>query len=182
MTNSVLSRGTFFLVMMAAVCLVLSTAGSLPDPVATKFGGGGVPVSFMSRSGYVAFILSFLTLLPIFMVAMVGYLPRLFPGSINVPNRAYWLAPPRRAAVLDFLTSQGYWIASIMIAFLGGLHWLTVEANLMTPPRLSGDGILVLTVVFLASLGAWIGVLFARFRLPRAGVVGGGGVGGSISR
>lgn len=166
MTNNLSARAAFFMALITAVSVVLSTTGGLPDPVATKFGSGGAPVSFMSRSGYITFILGFTTLMPMFMVGMIGYLPRLMPGAVNVPHRDYWLAPARRAATLDFLTSQGYWMAALMASFLTALHWLTVQANLATPPMLSNSGLKAVTFTFLGALAAWMVTLFVRFRRP----------------
>ncbi len=166
MTRNLSSRGALIVAITTSLGLVLSTMGGLPDPVATQFGAGGAPVSFMSRTGYVAFILGFVTILPIFMVAMVGYLPRLMPGAVNVPHRDYWMAPARRAATIDFLTTQGYWLAALMSAFLGGLHWLTAQANAATPPGLSNAGLKGVTFTFLAALAAWMAALFVRFRRP----------------
>ena len=91
----------FAAVLIVVAWFIVATTGQLADPVATHFGSDYLANGFMTRDGYLAFSLAFSTLLPVIVAGAVGWLPRLFPRSVNVPNRDYWLAPERRAATLD---------------------------------------------------------------------------------
>ena len=91
----------FALVLAAVVWFIVATTQALPDPVATHFGFGYFANGWMTRDGYLRFMLAFATVLPVVIVAMIGWLPRVFPRGINIPHRDLWLAPERRGATLD---------------------------------------------------------------------------------
>ena len=115
--------------------LVLLTCGSIaffifygrdfPPTMAIHFGLGGAPNGYMDRVKFIV-LGSFLSfMLPLFIATVIGVLPRVLPPSmISLPNKAYWFAPERRAATLDFMLWAGLWLASLvqvllLVAFIG---------------------------------------------------------------
>jgi hypothetical protein len=52
-------------------------------------------------------------------------------------------------------------------AMIAGVHWLVLEANGASPPRLATAPFAALLVAFLALVVVWIVALFRRFRRPR---------------
>ena len=83
-----------------AAAFMIYTARYLPDSVAVHFGAGNQADGWMSCTGYVVFMLSFMIGMTAFIIFVVGTLPAKFPHWTNVPNRDYWLAPKRRAESL----------------------------------------------------------------------------------
>ena len=82
----------FIALLLFAVVFVTSTVSQLPLTVASHFDGAGRANAFMSRSGYIRFMLCFAVGLP---AVVVGVLTVVFSraADFKLPNRDYWLAP-----------------------------------------------------------------------------------------
>jgi serine/threonine-protein kinase len=154
----------FAAAMAATAAFVVATTPALPPTVATHFGGGGLADGWMTRDGYRLFILFFVVVLPLGMVAALGWLPRARPGWINIPNRDYWLAPERRDATADYLLGHACWLGVLMVALIAGIHYALLAANAQTPPRLSTPLFVALLLGFFLGLGLWIAALYRRLR------------------
>jgi uncharacterized membrane protein len=160
------SLALFPVAMIAAAGYIVATAPGLPEHVATHFGGSGAADAWMTRAGYVRFMLVFVVVLPALLVAAIGLLPRLFPQWVNVPNRAYWLAPERRDDSLAFLLVHACWFGVLMEVFVAALHALLLHANATSPPRLPTLPFVAFLAAFLAALAVWIRALYRRFPRP----------------
>jgi hypothetical protein len=152
------------LLLAVVAFYIVTTTGQLPDPVATHFGHRNLPNGWMSRDGYLAFMLAFATLLPIVIVGVVGWLPRVAPRSVNIPNREYWLAHPRRATTLTSLVSLACLLGCLVATLVAGIHFMIIEAAASIPPRLPATLFWLLLSGFVASLALWFGALWLRFR------------------
>jgi uncharacterized membrane protein len=153
--------------ILAAGLFVLITVDGLPARVATHFGVGGMPNGWMSRSGYMLFMLCFTVAFPLLVSAMAGGLPRLLPNLTNVPHRRYWMAPERREATLDFLAGHACWLGCMIALLAGAVHWMIVQAHGYSPVRLPTASFVTTVGVFLLGLGIWIARALLRFRPPR---------------
>jgi hypothetical protein len=154
----------FALLLIVVGAFITATTGQLPARVASHFGAGDLPNGWMSRDGYLVFMLGFGLLLPTIVVAAIGWLPRIAPRGINIPHRDYWLAPSRRDATLAALAVHACWLGCLLVLFIAGIHYAILEANASVPARLPADLFWMLMIVFLAALALWIGALFLRFR------------------
>lgn len=134
------------------VALVMVTNPKLPGRVATHFGFNGEPNGWMSRPACAAFTLGVAALTAL-ICAGSTYLSRFCADSaINIPNRAYWLAPEHRQETYDKIFSLGLWIACLTTALFIALHVLVVRANRANPVRLpEGEGCGLL-LAFLAGI------------------------------
>jgi hypothetical protein len=154
-----------FVMLLIAVCAgVAGTSGALPERVASHFNAAGLANGYMTRNAYRIFMLAFGFGVPLLVVALVGWLPRLAPNLINIPNRDYWLAPERRVATLAALDGCALWLGCLLTALAGGVHWLVIRANAVEPPRLENGLFVTLLGAFVAGLVCWIIVLLRRFR------------------
>jgi hypothetical protein len=162
-----LPHALFLAAMAATVAFILATVPALPDRVGTHCGPGGVADGWMTREGYRLYMLAFAIGFVGFIVAMVGVVPRLFPAAINVPNRAYWLAPERRAASAAYLLAHACLLGVLLEAMIAGVHALVLEANGVAPARLATAPFVALLAAFFVLFAAWLVTLFRRFRLPR---------------
>jgi hypothetical protein len=160
----VVSILAFVLVEVVVAAFIVATTGQLPDRVASHFAAGGVPNGWMTRDGYLAFMLAFAVLLPAIVVAGVGLVPHVSPRRVNIPHRDYWLAPERRTATFSSLASRACWLGCLIAVFLAGLHYAILEANATVPPQLPANLFWTLLIAFIVGIALWIGTLYLRFR------------------
>lgn len=162
--NRHLSILVFLAVLVAAGVFVVSTGSTLPARVASHFGASGQADSFMSRDGYVAFMLVFVVGLPLVMTGFMALVFRSGSASMNLPNRDYWLAPERRAQLVALLTAHGMRFGAGLAVFLSCVHWLIVRANMQHPPQLDNDLMYVGLALFLLATVLWIAWLWFALR------------------
>lgn len=155
------------LVLLASVATLLSLRNRLPEIVATHFGIDGRADGSMSRSGFIVFLLA----MQFGMTALFGglalLLPRLPTAMINLPNKAYWLAEPRRATTLACLHNSMLAMGIATCLLLLGLGLWTAWVNRQEEVRLGSEFWWVL-----GSYGGfvvvWSVVFIGRFaRLPK---------------
>ena len=160
-------RMLFLLCAVVAPIVVWTTSAPLPQRVASHFARGGHANGFMSHDGYVLFMLAMTTILPLVLVAAIGFVPRLATARLSIRYREHWLAPQRRAQTMATLASFGCAFGVLLIVFLTCIHLLTVQANARVPARLDEATFFTLLVGFLVLLAAGIGFLVVRFGRPR---------------
>lgn len=158
----------FLLAWLLAAAFLWQSTRQLPDPVASHFGGAGLPNGYQSAADYRRWMLGFGLGLPLILNFAIGSLPRLWPSLVNIPHRDYWLAPERREDSLDFLSHQGQRLALLMLVFLCAVHWQVLLANARDPVWLEPRAFVgsMLSLVLLMTL--WVAALFRRFRKPPA--------------
>ena len=146
------------------------SASQLPARVAIHFNLAGQPNGWMTRTQYVAFSAAMGLGLPLVVVGLF-YLMRFLPSnSINFPgtreSREYWLAPERRAVFDDYTFRQSYWLASMTIGLIAGLHYLMIQANRLgaAMAHISLPAVLSLTGCFVLGVVLWIVLAYCRFR------------------
>lgn len=161
------SPGTLaFLVLQAMLAgFVCYSAQTLPPIVASHFSASGVANGFMPRQTYLAGFSLVLIGVPLLIAFLPGSLLSHRNAQLNIPNRAYWLAPERRDTTLAFIRGHGKWFAATVSLFLGYVHWLVVQANQLQPPILSSTDILGGLAAFLLALVVWLAGLYLRFRV-----------------
>lgn len=156
--------------LVALVCLtvfaavfVIYTTRYLPDMVATHFGANNQVNGWMSRNGYLLFILSFMIGISAFVSFVVGTLPRKFPQWTNVPNRDYWLSAERRDESLRYLNAHGKRLGCLIVMMMLGMHYVVLKANHMQPPMLPASTVSAILFSFVLALLWWIVRLYRRF-------------------
>lgn len=159
------------LLTCASIAFFIFFGKEFPPRMAVHFGIGGRPDGYMDRVKFIV-LGSFLSLmLPTFIAAMVGVLPRILPSSmLNVPNKDYWTAPERRGHALDTMLWFGLWLACLVQAFLMVLFIGIYRVNLADPPMLNAVGLKVTfpAVMFAAGVVWWGAGLTRAFAIPRA--------------
>lgn len=164
-------------VSVPLACLLLLTAASLaffiyfgqwfPPTMAVHFNAAGDPDGWMDRVKFIVIGTSMCFMLPPFLVACVGVLPRVLPVSmINLPNREYWLSSERREASLSRITYLALWLGCLVQAFLLAVFESVVRSNPVGGPAHLAGGAVVITLVFVAAIAVWALVLFRSFSAP----------------
>jgi serine/threonine-protein kinase len=156
--------------LVALICMlafgatfVVYTARYLPDSVATHFDVTGQADGWMSRVVYIWFALAFLSGLPILIAYLITRLSRRLPQWTNIPNRAYWLAPERRAASMGFLAAQGFRLGCFIVMVTIGLHYTILVANQQSPPVLPMRTFSAVIGAFFIVLTLWVVKFYQRF-------------------
>lgn len=157
----------FLAIVVAAAGFIAVTSNALPERVASHFARGGQANGWMPRDAYAGFVLAAAVAVPLLLVALLAWLPRVFPGAVNLPNRAYWFEPERRDATLASLAAFAWAFGSVLSLLIAGLHWAVLNANARTPPVLPEAAVDALLVGFAGAIGVWILAWYLRFRLPR---------------
>jgi serine/threonine-protein kinase len=152
---------------LVLICLfVVVTGVQMPPTVASHFVGSGEADAFMSRAGYLGAMCFFAAGIPAVMVFFTRRMIHRAPQRVNLPNRAYWLAPERREATLAAITVHMMWFGFGMSLLIAFAHWEVIQANLREPPRLDSMRVLVAIGLFMAATAWWLVRLYARFRRP----------------
>ncbi|MBL8484141.1 MAG: hypothetical protein JNJ60_18235 [Rhodocyclaceae bacterium] len=160
------ARWRFVLVDAAALLFVLWSGAALPDITATHFGGSGYADGWMARHHYLAIMGGLVLALPM-LVAFVPLVGRSGKSPrVNVPNREYWLAGPRRAATLAWLGCHMARCATLTALFLAVMHWLVMRANQNVPAYLDTAPFIAALIGFVLALAIWASALSRHFRLP----------------
>jgi len=162
-----IARPLFVLLLVIGAIVIGVTTDQLPAQLASHFAAGGTVTGWMSRRGYLLFMLVFAVIIPLVIVASMSLLPRVSDKAINLPNRDYWLGPRQREATFGFLTAHACWLGSLMIVFILGIHFLLIAANATQPPRLPTQPFITLLVAFLVGILIWAATLVRRFRTTR---------------
>jgi uncharacterized membrane protein len=155
----------FFLVEIMVVVFILSTVGVLPENIASHFNGAGVPNGFMSKEGYIQFMLLFAVGIPTLTVCSISFAMSFASASINIPNKEYWLSVQNRTQTILFLKSQVAYLGILIASFIAYIHWLLLKANSTQPPQLPNSLFFVGMSVFLLSIlwwGLWLVLKFVR--------------------
>ncbi len=156
----------FVLLALIGTIFVLLTIEQLPERVVSHFGSDADPDGWMTRGSYLGFMMSFLLVYPVLIAFLIGFLPRVKPEWVNLPNRDYWLAPERREESLKFLSAQGYWFGCLLLLLVVGVHCAILAANRSHPPELPLSIFVPVLAGFLVGFSVWLVVLFRRFRKP----------------
>jgi uncharacterized membrane protein len=163
--ENVSSSINFFLVEIMVVVFILSTVGVLPENIASHFNGAGVPNGFMSKEGYIQFMLLFAVGIPTLTVCSISFAMSFASASINIPNKEYWLSVQNRTQTIQFLKSHVAYLGILITSFIAYIHWLLLKANSIQPPQLPNSLFFVGMSVFLLSIlwwGLWLVLKFVR--------------------
>jgi uncharacterized membrane protein len=160
------SRALLFVLAAAGVLQLVHYYPLLPETMASHFDGSGRANGFQSRDGFTAFTMGILGMI-VFLFGGLGWLFRRLPtGSLNLPNRDYWLAPERRDETLADLAGRMEWFGSASLVLYLYVIQRVIETNLSGAPRLEAKVVLVPVGLYLGFTCVWMVALFRRFRKP----------------
>ena len=160
-------RTLFLMLCLANIVIAVGMVLWMPDPMATRFGHGGLPVSVMSPEVYAVFISG----LVVFFIALVLLTPRLMrvlpPSLVNLPNRAFWMSEDNRPRTERRIRVFFEGIGAVMQLLFLLLQWLTFTANRAIPPQLDMPIFWAGFVGFLVVMAVLTVRLYVSFRLPK---------------
>lgn len=137
----------------------------LPERVASHFGPSGAADGWMTRSEFLrsemimlVFVVGIFTINPI----LIAHTP---VEMVNLPNKAYWLAPERRAKTFAILTNQMLSFGAATLALMVSIMQTVYEVNIKGGTHLS-DGIWLTLGAYVIYTVIWSVGLVRRFSLP----------------
>lgn len=140
-------------IVLAFLCagflvFVHKSASWLPERVATHFGASGQADGWMQRASYLHFIV-ILGLTIAIAIAVLAVTLDIFRASLK----------SSRSQNLSWLCGDILWLACLILCFIAGTHYSTIEANLSRPAHLPSGSFAVLIAGFSAGNIGWI-ILF----------------------
>lgn len=155
----------FIFPALLAVCALLAMNGSpgVPENVAIHFNAKNEADAWVARDQYRILILLCLVGLPLLLVWVMGWLPRLTGGKGQIPDHEYWFADERRDETERFLLAHACWLGTITVAVIYGVHISIQRANAAAPATLASDQLLTMLLVYVCGLGWWITSFLRHF-------------------
>lgn len=139
---------------------------TFPPALALGFDAAGAPVRWMDRVMFIVVFGSLSFMLPAFVAAVVGVLPRVLPPSaLVVPNAAYWRAADHVEMARDRLLYFGAWLGCLVQMAILAFTTLVVRSNrqVVTDP---GGAISLLGVAAGLALAVWAWRVRRAFARP----------------
>lgn len=136
----------------------------LPSIMASHFDGGGVANGFASKNAF--FLLEFVGFVLIAAeMALLPWLTGKMPDAfINLPNKAFWLAPDQRLYAFAKFKTYFQWFGVGLLTLAICVNQLVYNANLT---RESLDqGIWVVLGLYLLFVVIWMIKFVRAFRIP----------------
>ena len=162
--TSRLSLYVFSALLVACAILTVTSSASLPENVAVHFNAKSDADAWVSRDQYRMLIVLFLIGLPLLLVWVMAWLPRLTGGKGQIPDHEYWFASEQRVATEQFLLGHACWLEAITVAAIYGIHIAIQRANAVVPAKLEMDQLLTMLLIFVCGLGWWIASFMRHFR------------------
>lgn len=156
----------FALLLVGYVVFLGCTITLLPQQMATHFDANGQPNGWMSRSSAAVFQGVIGLILPL-IIAVSFWGLRFMPTRVlNFPRRDFWFAPERRDETCNYLSRQGFWLASLLVGLQGLVWYQLIESNSISIPHLSSLGFLAILGGFAVFIIIWVLRLFRHFGKP----------------
>jgi uncharacterized membrane protein len=161
--------GRIFFIGVLLLCIFeLARLWSLtPDTLAAHFNIQGSPDRFVPKVEFFRFQVQ--TLLVVILVSLpLQFLFTLLPPDlINMPHRAYWLAPERRAGTLASLNSFGAFLFGVILLAVQAGFEISAYANLKTPIVFNASLMMAIMAASLVLVILMLILLVLSFRLPQ---------------
>ena len=129
-------KAGYVFVLTAACAQAAYFRELLPARVATHFDSAGLPNGWMERDVHLMFSVGLVAFLSALFLLARFSITRLPPSRLNIPNKAYWLAPERRDETVRRVAGQVELIGLVVGAGLLAMLQMVNRVNLAPHPVL----------------------------------------------
>src|SRR5229473_7905924 len=163
MRDSRLPKLLFALLGAYAAIHFLSYYSQLPTVVASHFNGQGLANGWQTKPAFFTVFAGVSVL-----AAVIGFgIPRVIaalpPQLINLPNRAYWLAPGQLAATMEFLKNFFAWFGCAVFVVIIVTFDYAIQSNLHPDHRPDVSRMWCFLAGFLGFVVVSVARMFMRF-------------------
>jgi len=163
MRDSRLPKLLFALLGAYAAIHFLSYYSQLPTVVASHFNGQGLANGWQTKPAFFTVFAGVSVL-----AAVIGFgIPRVIaalpPQLINLPNKAYWLAPDHLAETMQFLNSYFAWFGCAVFLIIIITFDYAIQSNLHPNNRHDVSRMWYILAGFVVFIVVWITRIFLRF-------------------
>lgn len=127
-------RWIFDLAWLALLVFMAATWGLMPERV-------GEAHNALPRNQHMALMMGAALGCPWLATRGATWLARVFPAGLNLPNKAFWLAPDRRESTLVWLREQCFALGLGLVLIFATLHYTILQPAMSGWPALP-DGLL----------------------------------------
>jgi uncharacterized membrane protein len=110
----------------------------LPERVASHFDGAGLPNGWTTRAAFVGVYLGVIAVVSVSFGGIAALVRRVPSSLINLPNKAYWLAPDRREATMGWITGWSCLFGAATLLLMMALMRQAELVNLGAAQRING--------------------------------------------
>lgn len=135
MNNLRVARAVYVLVLAFGYFNCMRIYPKLPQRIAVHFGYDGTPNGWAPKDGLLWTTLIVLAILSVTTMGIPRLVTAVSGDRMNLPHRAYWLAPKRRKQTMGFIEAQGIWFGCGVLLLLYTAFQLAVNANLSPDKR-----------------------------------------------
>src|SRR5947209_8357244 len=162
-SDSRLPRLIFFALIAAAAYQSAHYYPLLAGRLASHFDGSGSPNGWQTKSMFFGFYLGGIAIA----AAPVFGIPKIIAAApesmINLPNKAYWLAPGRRAETVAFLEAQFAWFGAATFVVMLSAVELAIRANLAPEAGFSSSMMWWVLAGYFVFVLVWLVRIIGRF-------------------
>lgn len=148
---------------LLSMTFVVGTAQHLPSVIASHFDLSGQPNATMPKEQFIGIFLAIMVLIPSSLAFLPRVIAKLPHQLINLPNRAYWLAPERVGETQKILQVYFLVLSCVLICFMAFIYGLMVIANQQNPPSISATHLAFSSSVFVVLTLYWTYKLNSQF-------------------
>lgn len=135
MNNLRVARAVYVLVLAFGYFNWMRIYPKLPQRIAVHFGYDGTPNGWAPKDGLLWTTLIVLAILSVTTMGIPRLVTAVSGDRMNLPHRAYWLAPECRKQTMGFIEAQGIWFGCGVLLLLYAAFQLAVNANLSPDKR-----------------------------------------------
>jgi uncharacterized membrane protein len=160
-------KTVYFIMLVAGFLQWVRYYPLLPERMASHFGFDGMPNGWMPRDAFFLVMLIVVGLTAVITILTPRFIAARPDNQLNLPHKAYWLAPARREATFRFIGAQMAWFGcAVLFIVLFGTS-LAIRANLSPDGRLDNGTMIKVMAGFLLLTILWMVRFIGHFfRLP----------------
>ncbi len=166
MSDARIPRTVSLVILAAALAQCVHDYPLLPERLAAHFGASGMPNGWMTKPQF--FVTYAIVLLPALYVEfrLARRIAKTRDARLNLPNKAYWLAPERRAETLAYFEKFFAWFGCALLFLEVFAMGLAIRANMNIPPHMPTGPILAAVVAFAGYGIIAVIAVYRRFAKP----------------